>query len=292
MKAAKWFGSVAVAWSLALSSIALAADNPCGTRGKLALGVFPRSNPVQTDAMFRPMAERLSKVLGCPVELQTASDFAQFWKGVEAQQYDIVHYNQYHYLRSERAYEVVAHNVEEGRGRIAGALFVRADSGIERLSDLAGKKIIFGGGPDAMMSHIVPRYLLLEAGLGPDKYQWEYAPNPPNAIMAVFYRQADAAGGGDAVIGLPVVRKTIDATQLRAIAQSDPVAHLPWVVKRSLPSPTKSLLKAALLSLPKSDEGLAALKSAGMTGIDSAVDSDYDTCRAMVRKVQAVVPFD
>jgi phosphonate transport system substrate-binding protein len=242
--------------------------------------------------MFRPLAERLSVSLGCAVELKTAGDFAQFWQGVARREYDLVHYNQYHYIKSALDYEVVAHNVEGEDGRMYGAVFVRADSGIEQLGDLAGKKIIFGGGPDAMMSHIIPRYLLLEAGLKPDQYSWEYAPNPPNAIMAVYYSQAQAAGGGNAVLRVPVLARSIDTEQLRIIARSESVEQLPWSVRRSLPRTLKKRIQASLLSLPESKEGRAELAMAGMTGIKPAKDADYDNCRAIVHKLQTVFPLD
>ena len=119
-------------------------------------------------------------------------------------------------------------------GANAGALFVRADSGITDVKQLRGKTVIFGGGRDAMMSYIAPRYLLMRAGIGEGEFKTEFAVNPPNALLALYHRQADAAGGGDILIDLPAVRNSIDAGQVKVLAATEPLLFLPWAVKRSM----------------------------------------------------------
>jgi phosphonate transport system substrate-binding protein len=132
-------------FTLILGSLLMAPPAPakgkalCGPGEHLTLGVFPRRNPAMTDTMFSPLAKALGEALGCQVVLRTASDFAHFWHGVKSQSYDIVHYNQYHYIESAAAYQVIAHNEEFGSGTLAGAIYARRDSGISNLSQLAGK---------------------------------------------------------------------------------------------------------------------------------------------------------
>jgi ABC-type phosphate/phosphonate transport system substrate-binding protein len=89
-----------------------------------------------------------------------------------------------------------------------------------------------------------------------------------------------------------VLARSIDTHGLRMIARSENVHQLPWSVKRSLPSGTKKRIQAALLSLPDRPAGEAELAAAGMSGIEAATDADYDNCRDMVRKLQAVFPID
>lgn len=272
-------------------AVAPKAGAACGPGQTLTIGVFPRRNPAVTDTMFSPIAERLHQALGCKVELKTASDFAHFWDGVEAQSYDLVHYNQYHYIRSAATYEVVAHNEEFGSGYLAGAIYTRRDSGINGLHDLIGKTVVFGGGLDAMVSHILPRYLLIRAGVKPDMHESVYAPNPPNAVLAVYYRQAAGGGAADLAMQLPIVASKIDINELRTIATSEPVIHLPWAVRRSLSEDTKRRIKEALLALGTDEAGRAALLSAGMTGIAPAADHDYDRCREIVHAVEEYIPL-
>lgn len=253
----------------------------------LTLGVFPRKGFSQTLEQFTPLAEYLSRQSGREVVLRSGRNFAEFWQGVEQRQYDLVHYNQYHYVRSKKAfgYEVIAKNEEFHESTISGALLVRRDSGIETLTDLRGKKVIFGGGQRAMQSYIVASYLLEEAGLQPSDYEYAFASSPLNAIFATYYRRAVAAGSADINLQLPMIKKRIDTTQLRVLAKGEALAHLPWAVKAELPEPLKQQLSQLLTTLTESPAGRAVLKSADLTDILPASDGEYDAHRRMILRV-------
>lgn len=251
----------------------------------LTLGVFPRLKATEMVTTYQPFAAYLSERLARPVTLVTTKDFDAFWEGVKAHRYDIVHYNQYHYIRSAQAYRVVAHQQEFGRKAVAGALFVRADSGITDLKQLRGRKVIFGGGRDAMMSYIAPRYLLMRAGLGENDFRTEFAVNPPNALLALYHHQADAAGGGEILIDLPAVKNAIDAGELKLLAATEPLLFLPWAVKRSMAPKLADEVQSILVSMGESDAGRRALGAAKVTGMGPATDRDYDVHRRMTRAV-------
>src|SRR5262245_47254535 len=96
----------------------------------LIMGVFPRRSSAETAKLFTPMADYLGERLGRQVKLVTSKNFDAFWKAVTEERYDIVHYNPYQYIRSAKTYKVIAHTQEFGKDAVAGALFVRKDSGI------------------------------------------------------------------------------------------------------------------------------------------------------------------
>jgi phosphonate transport system substrate-binding protein len=204
---------------------------------------------------------------------------------VNEQRYDIVHYNQYHYIRSAQTYQVVTHIEEFGKSRIAGVVYVRKDSGITALAQLRGRTIMFGGGEDAMISYIANRYLLLQAGLRKDDFKSLFAVNPPNAIVALIHRQADAAGGSDTILDLPEVRNAIDTSELTALAVSAPLLQLPVVVKRDMSARLRTSIQSVLVDLKNSEAGRQVLKSAVLTGMAKAEDRDYDPYRKIVNAV-------
>lgn len=270
-----------LAWLIVLCALApaRAAEPP------LIMGVFPRYKATETTTMFKPLAEHLSARLDRSVVLVTSKDFDSFWKGVRAQQYDIVHYNQYHYIRSARTYRVIAHQEEFGKAAVSGALFVRKDSGITKVSELRGRTIIFGGGRDAMLSYIAPRFLLMQAGLKDGDFRTEFAINPPNALLALYHKQADAAGGGDILIDLPVVQNAIKAQELRVLAVTEPLLFLPWAVKRSMPAQMRESIRSTLLNLAGAEGGRKILSAAQTTSMGRAEDKDYDPHRKMITAV-------
>lgn len=251
----------------------------------LVLGVFPRRNAAETTKLFTPMAEYLSKQLGREVTLVTAKDFDSFWQGVTAHRYDIVHYNQYHFIRSAQHYQVIAHIAENGKSTISGVIYVRKNGGIATLAQLRGRTVLFGGGEDAMISYIANRYLLLQAGLKKNDFKTAFAVNPPNAILALQSRQADAAGAGDGVLDLPQIKRAVDPDDLVALATSMPLLQLPFAVRRTMPEKLRLSIQSVLTNLKNSDAGREVLKSAVLTDIGVAQDKDYEPHRKIVRAV-------
>ncbi len=237
--------------------------------------------------MFTPLANYLSEKLDRQVSLSLSKNFSSFWQGVKNNKYDLVHYNQLHYIKSHReyGYNVILKNEEFNQSTLTGAIFVRKDSGIDSLDDLKGKKIIFGGGQQAMISTIVPRLLLLQHGLTLDDYQMLFAKNPPNAVLATFSEDADAAGAGGKVLQMGLIKNSIDTSELKILATSKPLAHLPWAVKKDMPMLTQTKIQSLLSDLIKSAKGKKILKTAALTNLLKAKDRDYQDHREIIKQV-------
>lgn len=255
-------------------------------RPTITMGIFPRRNLAVTRAAFRPLSKYLSKQLKANVRLVVPLNFKQFWEGVTKQEYDLVHFNQYHYIVSHKefGYHVLATNEEFGRNQIAGALFVRKDSGINSVQDLRGKRILFGGGRKAMVSYIAPLSILKQAGLEPGRdFEEAFSKNPPAAMLNVYRSIFDAAGAGDVVIGLKVIRDRIDPSTMKQLASSESFIQLPWAVKRDMAPETRQKIQELMTGLDKTEQGAAILKAAKVTAFRPAVDSDFDKVREIVK---------
>lgn len=250
----------------------------------LQLGIFPRFNPDQTRKKFMPLTHYLERELKTPVQLNISQNFETFMWKLTTGKYDVVHFNQYHYIRAhkEQGYQAIVQNVEKGKATITGSLVVRRDSDIHKVTDLRGKRIIFGGGPEAMMSYIVPRQLLKKEGVLSHDYETLFARNPPNAVLAVNAGEADAAGTGSIVLSLAMISRMIDPQQMRVLVKGEPMAHLPWAVKGSMEHHLKDRIKSLMLRLNENVEGQNILKQANLTGLIEAINSDYDPHRAIV----------
>jgi phosphonate transport system substrate-binding protein len=255
----------------------------------VVMGIFPRRDPALTMHLFTPLKNYLEQKTGRKLILETTANFEAFEKKLTRRHYDLVHFNQYHYVKShdKLAYDVIAQNEELGEADIRGAIFVRKDSGIDSIAQLRNKEIVFGGGKDAMMSYIVPRYLLALEGLHQKDFISHFASSPPNSILATFTRQADAGGAGEIASRLPVVTRKIDTSELKILKISEGMAQLPWAVKREMDPTLKQQIKSLLLSLKDSKAGKAILKSAQLTGFNAASDEDYNLHRTIIDKVEA-----
>jgi phosphonate transport system substrate-binding protein len=255
--------------------------------GPLVFGVFPRRSSTDTVRLFTPMAEMLAKELGRDVHLETTPDFQEFWRAIGQRRYDLAHFNQYHYVRShkEYGYRVIVKNEEFGSDAIAGSIFVRKDSGLNSLQDLRGKKIIFGGGPTAMQSYIIPTYLLANAGLNEGDYKKHYAISPPNALYAVYFGHADAGCSGNTVASLPVVTQNIDTSELKELVRSKDGPQLPWAVRDDMSPELEKKIQSILVGLKDTQEGRYILAKASITGLTVATDEQFDEHRKIIFQV-------
>lgn len=237
--------------------------------------------------MYHPLAQYLSSHIEREVRVETTTDYPLFWQALESARYHVVHVNQYQYVRAhkEKGYRAIAKNEEAGRATIAGALLVRNDSGITSIQQLKGKTIVFGGDRTALMSYILPTYLLRQSGLRPDDYTEIFSTAPPNVALAVYFKQANAGATGDVVLEMPFVKDKIDVTQLRYLVRGEAVAQLPWAVRSDLSETDVKALRGALLAVKQAENHDKILTSASLTNILPAEDGDYDVIRSIIRSV-------
>lgn len=253
----------------------------------IVLGIFPRRNIKITYKLFTPLTKYLSHRLGREVVLETTKSFQEFWENVQQKKYDVVHFNQYHYIVSHKLfnYEVIAANKELNSATIAGSIIVRKDSGINTVSDLKGKTILFGGGRRAMQSYISATWLLRKGGLQAGDYIEKFSINPPNTIISTYFKRADASGSGDSVMHLDNVRNRIDISELKFLAKTKQMTHLPWAVNDDLSMVLRKKIQHILTTLYSNAEGKAVLTSARLNDVLSATDSDFDEHRKIVKDV-------
>lgn len=250
----------------------------------ISVGIFPRRDVENTIHMHTPMAEYLSEKIGFKVQLKTSRNFEIFWGHVTNKRFDVVHYNPYHYVKSakEYGYRVILKNEENGLDKQAGAIFVNKDSGISNIAELKGKRIVFGGGPTAMFSYLMPTYMLQKIGMNEGDYIKGYAISPPKALVTAYYGHADAAGAGITVPSFETIKRKIDIDKLHAIAVSEYMTHLPWAVRDDLDEKLVKKIQIALSELALTERGKHILRTAGLTGLNVSNDKEYDEHRKII----------
>ena len=168
-----------------------------------------------------------------------------------------------------------------GSRAFKGIIAVRKESKINNLLELKGKKIAFGP-PPSTMSNIVPRFMLLQAGVRVDQLgKVEYMTNHENIALGVL------AGGFDAGAMKEDIFRQYEPQGLRALAISDPVPDHLFVARPGLANGTVDTLRHTLLSLHETEEGrqiLAAIQSS-LTVLVPPVDTDYDGLRVMIKSL-------
>lgn len=254
----------------------------------IMFGVFPRWNAQITVRNFTPLAARLAREIGRPVRIETDKDFDSFMRRVYAGEFDLVHLNQLQYVRAHQTagYRAIAKLCDSPDCTIKAIIVTRRDSKLLKVGDLKGKTIAFGD-PGAMVSHVLAKSLLLESALRPEQYHTIFTKNPPNALLAVYNGEADAAGVGTPVFQQPEIRQRLDIRELRILAESRPIPHLPVAVRGDMDAKLALRIQRTLTGLTRRPEGREILKKLGIVRFEAADDRQYALVRSLMEETGA-----
>ena len=165
-----------------------------------------------------------------------------------------------------------------------GQIYVRADSGIESLSDLAGKTFCR---PDPLSTSgwIIPSIELRAAGVDPDRDLAEVvdAGGHDGAVAAVYNGECDAGSSYvDARSAIedehPDVMEVLKVISVSADIPNDGLQYIPGLSRE-----LRDQINDAILKIIGTEEGLAAFeKSYEWTGLQKIDDSFYDPFRQVL----------
>jgi len=184
-----WMRTCSLALALLLGTGTAHADE----KTPLVLGVFPYVTPVQLAQFHAPLKDYLAKTLQRPVTLVTAPDFMTFVDRTRDGQYDILftgpHLGRLAETRDGyRRLAQTSHTVQ-------GFFLARKDSGIQKIEDLKGKKVMIA--QKVSIIYQMAEQSLREKGLVPgETVTIVETRTHNNAIHAPVRGEADASVTG------------------------------------------------------------------------------------------------
>lgn len=265
----------------------LATAGPAWAQGNgraLTLAVHPYLPARELADRFGPLADHLSRVLSRPVQVGVSKDYKAHEDRVGRDQVDIAYLGPVAYVKVVEKYGnkiLLARQAVNGRPFFQGYIVVRRDSPLKTLGDLKGGSFAFGD-PESTMSHLVPRYMLLKAGVpvtGLARHQFLGSHN--NAALGVLVGDFDAGG-----IKEEVYHQYKDKG-LRALATSPKLSEHLFIAARRAGGDIAQTLRMTLLNLHKDAEGRAILSKikSTVTRLAPVRDSDYDSLRYMLAQL-------
>ncbi|WP_404864053.1 phosphonate ABC transporter substrate-binding protein [Georhizobium sp. MAB10] len=217
------------------------------------------------------MVQQLGEILGVPVELYPASDYAGVMQGLVAGQLDAAQLGASGYagiyLQDPEAVEPAFVALEaDGSDGYYAMMYTKADSGIESLEDMEGKSLAFAD-PNSTSGYLVPKAELEAQEIVIDDYfsQTGFGGGHEQAVIAVLNDQYDAgvtwtSGVGEESEGFSrgalrsmVDKDLLDMSDLRIIWQSNLIPNGPWVNRKSLPQDVKDKVNGWLETLNETD---------------------------------------
>ena len=276
----------------AFQSLPVLAGPPLGTRENPVRMMFVPSGEAQTILTGgEEIARRLQKITGLHFQTSIATSYAAVIEAMGAGKVDIGWLATFSYVLAKQKYDVdlLLIVVRFGSPFYRGQIVTHVDSGIEKLSDLKGKKFAFVD-PASTSGHLYPKSLLLSKGLNPDRLfaQSRFAGSHNAVILSVLKREVDAGATYDDARA--AVAKTYPEVfdKLRVIAYTKDIPNDTVSARRDLDPVLKEKIKSGLMQLSKTSEGSKVLKRVyGISGL-----MDFDAFFDPVREAGRLLNLD
>lgn len=245
---------------------------------KLVLAVHPYKSSSTLIKAFSPLADYLAQKLHRDIDLQISSDYQSHVDRIGNNQVDIAYVGPASYVLLVEKYgrkPILARQLIDGQPYFHGKIIVRSDSPINGLEELQGKRFAFGD-PDSTMSHLVPRYMLIKAGVGIEKFSgYQFLGSHDNVAMGVLSGDFDAGAVKEAVF------YKYQSRGLKALATTPSIPEHLFVARSDLAPETITALRQALVGMDATEEGRRAMASIKptITAFEAADDADYDVLR-------------
>jgi phosphonate transport system substrate-binding protein len=199
-------------------------------------------------------------------------------------------------LRENLSVELVASEKRGSFGsRTAGAIIARKGSGIEKISDIRGKRLVFG--PMLAPTGYLAEYdLMLKHGINPENDLAGYT-IPPGSfkheklIYGVLFGKFDVAAAPLLDMEIMTREGKIAADDFVILAQTELIPYCTFAVAKGTDPSLVKKVKEALLALKEADtaevngERLKVLKAAWIDGYELLNDSDFNPIREMAKRV-------
>ncbi len=240
------------------------ASNPAGPV-VLRMGVIPELDLVAQRARYRALADVLGTKLGGRVELVTVSGYQDIVKDFESGQIDCAFLGSLVAVLSHDrmgAQIVAKSETPAGLSSYRGVIFVKEDSPIRSVGDLAGKSLALVHG--TLGGHLFPMDELYRAGLLKDKDQVKlvFFGTHEEAILAVSKGVCDA--GATKNLRMDAFEKANPQVKIRRIIESQSVPDNALALRRGFDPQAGIALTNILLNLHNDSAGRLVLTRFGL----------------------------
>lgn len=237
------------------------------------------------------LADLLQKETGLHYKISVPTSYAAVISAMGAENVDVGWLSPLPYVIAHDKYgvKVILITVRNKSIKYRSVIIARNDTGINKLSDLKGKKFAYGD-PVSTSGSIYPKHLIRTSGYDPEKFfsNVMYAGAHDKVVMAVYNKQVDAGAiyGGEVSDAREKVISTIPDVieKTHVIAKSIEIPNDTVSVRKGLSPGLTKKIRDGLMKIAASDEGRIAVMSLyGIDGFEIVKDSDYDSVRKVAK---------
>ena len=273
----------------------------------LQVQFVPTSNDPSVDERMELLADYLNKALGHQIKVTKATDYSTIVQEMEQSLVDIGIMPPAAYVQARRlgvadavlTAKLPAYDLETGQAvpnqtsdSFKAAVIVKADSSIQSLEDLVGKRVITLH-PVSASGYIYPVAELADKGIDVSELDFTIANDVPEMIQAVL------DGEQDAFFSFQGTRAVFDAAfadhdlfeELRVIYLSEgDIPNDAIALQPTMNEELKQQIIDAFKALPETEEGRQIMSLWGHVGYTDTDEAIYDSVEAYIEAAGRVTP--
>lgn len=266
---------------------------PARAQKPLHLVLTPSQKPTDLLAAGEEFGQALGKLVGVPVRVTVASDYAAVIEALRNKSADLAfaHPGGYVLAAREAKAVIVARNLWHGKASFTSRFFVRKESGITTLEGLRGKTIAFVD-PASSSGYIYPMVLLIQRGLvqnrDPKTFFREmlFAGSHDAGMRALLNGHVDALASFD-MAREQYLKDPAERERLTWVAETPPIPEAGICAREGLDPAVVARVRAALISMRGPAYAPLLKKMYDIDGFEPAEDRDYDPVRAAMELLGA-----
>lgn len=270
----------------AVAAVSIAALTAGGAQAEdkiteFRIGILGGENEADRLRSYECFATRMEALLGVPVKLYPAADYAGTIEGLKGGNLDFAELGASGYAAiyldgADLVEPIVTTEQVDGSTGYYSVLVARADSGLTSVDDLKGKSLGYAD-PNSTSGYLVPVVSFAQQGIDPDTYfsRTQFSGGHEQNVLAVVNGDVDAgvtwaSGVGEWEEGYTsgnlrkmVDKGMVDMSELREIWRSPLIPNGPVVLRTGLPQEVKDKVKASMLSFHEDDKDCMYRVAAG-----------------------------
>ncbi len=279
---------------IALStSIALSAG--CGKSDKssdkqtIRISGIPDENPTDLQRKFGPMVDFLEKALDAKVTYVPVTDYGAAVQALVAGQLDFVWLGGFTHVQSRNMAQVEPLVMRDIDREFKSVFIASAESGIEKVEDIKGKKMAFGS-KSSTSGRLMPSHFLMEQfKIDPSK-DFDGAPVFSGAhdatVKFVESGKVNAGALNKEVWDRMVRENKVDTAKVKVIWTTPGYVDYVWTARSAVPEDLRKRFKDAFLSLKVDDAGnKVVLDLQGARKFVPASKTDFDAIEKVALKL-------
>lgn len=255
----------------------------------LVMGLVPVANSEKLTEDIAPFHEMLSKNMGIKVDGFIASNYVGVVEALGTGTVDFALIPPFAYMLANKKHgsEALLSTLDKhGENGYYSVLIVKADSGINDVKDLAGKKFAFVD-PSSTSGYIFPAVILKDNGLDIEKdIQAQFSGGHDKSIQLLINGDVDAIGTYERAINKYLKEFPDLDKKLKVLIKSDLIPGVTLTVSPKVDKETKEKIIKAFTEVGNSEEGKAILSDLfGIYGFKAANPESYQVIAEKLEKM-------